>query len=346
MELAIFKVNYLGDNVVFLPVVQALRQRHPDLRLTVWTDAATAPLYYADVPADDLVVVSREEFFNAWKTPWLLVRHWVGMRRRSFAASLLSSDQGNVAQALARLAGGRVRAGAGGVARHVNALTHAIDRLPEWSMAQWDWEIARELLGALGRDDWAAVPPAPTLGHLCTDGNRRENRITIHAGSKWDYSRWPLERFVGLAGRLARDHEVIWIDRPETHTQTLPQGVVVRETGSLAELVSLLKSSQLFVGNNSGPMHLASALGTPSVILSGPTHPGWDPQWNRDRFLILRQPGLPCQPCDDLPVPAGACRLTAEPLACLRRWEVEVVEERCRDWLRRHAGCGFPSTPA
>jgi ADP-heptose:LPS heptosyltransferase len=218
----------------------------------------------------------------------------------------------------------------------VNGLTHAVERLGAWSMAQWDWEIARALLGALGRDDWPDIPPAPELGHLCAGGNPKENRITIHAGSKWDYTRWPLERYVGLAGRLARDHEVIWVDRPETHPRTLPPGVTTREAGSLAELVSLLNSSHLFVGNNSGPMHLASALGTPSVILSGPTHPGWDPQWNRERFLVLRQTGLPCQPCDGLPVPAYVCRLPAEPQACLRRWEVDVVEERCRDWLRSH----------
>jgi len=341
MDLAIFKVNFLGDSVVFLPVVQTLRRRHPDLRLIVWTDPATAPLYAADVPAPDLVLVSRDEFFNAWRQPWRLVRHWASVRRQPFAASLLSPDQGNVAHLLARLAGGPVRAGAGGVPRHVNSLTHAVDRLHEWNMGQWDWEIARKLLGALGWNDWPGVPPPPDLRHLCTGGDRGENRVTIHAGSKWDYTRWPLERYVGLAGRLARDHEVIWIDRPETHVPALPRGVTARQTGSLAELVSLLNSSRLFVGNNSGPMHLASALGTPSVILSGPTHPAWDPHWNRERMLVLRQAGLSCQPCDGLPSPAYACRLAAEPLACLRRWEVAAVEACCRDWLRRHA-CGEP----
>ena len=221
MDLAVFKVNYLGDSVVFLPVVQTLRRRHPDVRLTVWTDVATAPLFAADVPAHDLVVVSREAFFNAWRQPWRLVSHWAKMRRRPFAASLLSPDQGNVAHLLARLAGGPVRVGAGGVARRVNGLTHAVDRLHEWSMAQWDWEIARALLRALGRDDWLDVPPPPELGHLCAGESWKENRVTIHAGSKWDYTRWPLKRYADLAGRLARDHEVIWVDRPETRTPAL-----------------------------------------------------------------------------------------------------------------------------
>ena len=340
MHLLILKVNHLGDNVVFLPVVQALRRRYPEWRLTVVTAPHVAALYEADITREDLLTITPEAFKNAWRRPWELLTWAARLTGRRFDASLVSYDQGSVAHGLARIAGGRVRVGAAGLRiRLRHTLTHEVALAPGWSMAQWNWETARALVSALDPgNDWAIAPPAPDLTHLSVPGQRTDGRVLIHAGSKQVHTRWPLESFARLATQLSRRFEVTWIDSPETRGAILPAGVTRCETRTLGELTARLAGAQLFVGNNSGPMHLASALGTPSVIISGPSAWAWDPAWHRGQVWVLRTPGLACLPCEEGPFSPGRCLNAAEPMACMQRWSVAAVESACLASLASGAG--------
>ncbi len=334
MNLAIFKTSYLGDSVVFLPVVQTLHRRFPEWRITLLTDERVAPLYSADIAKAELLTGAPDVLGRAWRQPLEFARWWATLRRRKIEASLVSYDQSSIVHALAWLAGGCPRAGGAGLrTRLQRTLTHGVAWRNGWSIAQWNWEIARALLTALGETDWPPEPPAPDLSHLVTGVTRVPRRIVIHAGSKWTYTRWPLARYAEIAGRLARDHEVCWINTPETRDATLSTDVKVFESSDLGALARMLASAELFVGNNSGPMHLASATGTPGVIVCGPSNPAWYPSWHRERFCLLRAPGLACLPCDRGHLATHRCANDQEPLACMLRWTTDAVEEHCRAWL-------------
>jgi ADP-heptose:LPS heptosyltransferase len=159
--------------------------------------------------------------------------------------------------------------------------------------------------------------------------------VVVHAGASRDFNRWPLEKFAGVAARLARTHEVVWVERPETAGAVLPPEVRRVPSGTLRDLASLLASADLFCGNNSGPMHLAIALGRPGVVVVGPSARGWDPHWHRERWDLLRHPRLPCQPCELPNKMTLACANLAEPMACFRYWSVDAVEDACRRMLAR-----------
>jgi len=336
VEIALFKVNQLGDNVVFLPVAQMLRRLRPDWGLTVFTSPVAAPLYSGLLPQDRIIAVGRRPFNGAWRSPAHLLR-WIRiLRARKVSASLIAFDQGSVAHLLARVAGGPIRVGSARLAiRLPPGLTHRIDCAPGSAIADWNWAMGRTLFAALepsAADAWPATPPAPDVSHLA--GARvpasGKPRIVIHAGASREYQRWPLDRFASLAARLARFANVTWIDRPETARAELPAGVLREAPADTGALVAGIAASRLFVGNNSGPMHLASALGVPGVILVGPTIPEWDPYWHRERFTLLRRTGLACQPCDRLDSAPDRCLNAAEPLACLRYWSVDAAEAECR----------------
>jgi ADP-heptose:LPS heptosyltransferase len=339
MNLVIFKFVQLGDNVVFLPVVQALRAHLPQWHITLLTTPREAALYTAALPATDVLTAEQLHFSSTWKRPWELARWWTRVRERKPDACLVSFDQGNAAHFIARHCGARVRVGAR--IAHVRiggSLTHDVPMPRDGRVASWHWAMARALVQACGGGEWPDTPPVPDLSHLIGDDERAtRRRVVIHAGSNQAFTRWPLERFAEVAVRLARDCEVTWIERPETAGATLPPTVRRTSPADLRGLVSTLAGADLFLGNNSGPMHLANALGRPGVVVSGPTAHGWDPFWHRERWRVLRHPTLPCVPCEwsERYRLVRDCHLTHDRLACLRHWTVGAVEAACRDVLAR-----------
>ena len=113
-------------------------------------------------------------------------------------------------------------------------------------------------------------------------------------------------------------------------TPAAPSGTIDAPVASLREFSEWVASANLFVGNNSGPMHLANALGCPGVVVTGPSARGWDPFWNREQWTVLRHPHLDCAPCDRLNQELKGCVNFASPMACLNYWTEEMVEAACR----------------
>jgi ADP-heptose:LPS heptosyltransferase len=198
--------------------------------------------------------------------------------------------------------------------------------------------MARALARSFGGgSDWPDEPPPPDLGHLLSGAQRPagpRRRVVVHAGASRALNRWPAERFASVASSLARDFEVVWIAHGGTGGSA-PMGAAVAPVETLSELAGWLAGSDLFLGNNSGPMHLANALGCRGVAVTGPTAPGWDPYWHRERWIALRHPDLYCAPCEKLDREAPGCMNAATPMACLDYWTAERVEAACRLQLGR-----------
>lgn len=338
MKLVIFKLNHLGDNVVFVPVVQALRAHFPDWQLTIFTTPQEKVLYENLVPADEILTSEKLRFDKCWRRPWELAAWFARIRSRRPDACLISFDQANIPHLLARHSGARVRVGGNLVnIRLRDTLTHDVPMPASGRVADWNWEMARTLARVAGGVELPATPPPPDLSHLVSvpPQPRSRPRVVIHAGSSREFTRWPTERFAAVAAGLARDHDVVWVDRPETSAVIPPPGVTCIAPESLRAFVTLLAGADFYLGNNSGPMHLANTLGLRGVVVTGSSARGWDPYWYRDRWTVLRHPALACQPCELPNKVTSVCANTAEPFACLRYWTAEAVEQVCRETLAR-----------
>ena len=335
MTLLISKVNQLGDNVVFLPVVQGLRRLFPDLRLVVATSPVARDLYTRCVPRVEVLSRPTAAFNGAWKQPWRLLSLAAEWRSFKPDAVLLGDDQGNVAQVLAWTSGAGLRAGPHNDSIRGNRLlNHRVPLDLSRHVAEQNWGIARHLAGLLGAS-LPDNPPAPDLtGLIDRSASTPGTDIVIHAGASRAYKRWPVDRYVRLANLLATNHRVTWIEQGGEQHGLSPE-VTRLEQGDLSRFVTLLSGAKLFVGNNSGPMNIASALGVPGIIFNGPSTSVWDPAWHFERFTLLRDPTLACQPCDHFTHPVNICRNAAEPMACMNRWSVETVVEKVHEMLAR-----------
>ena len=331
MTVLISKVNQLGDNVVFLPVVQGLRDLFPDLRIIVATSPVARDLYTKCVPGAEVITWPTAEFNGAWKKPWHLLSLAAAWRSFKPDAVLLGDDQGNVAHALAWATGARIRVGPSIDSIRANGLlTHRVPLDLTKHVAVQNRSIAQCLATQLGGCLPDTAPP-PDLSGLIQQSSETKADIVIHAGASRAYKRWPLDRYVRLANGLSESHRVTWIDQGDE--QGLLPSVSRFKPGDLGTFITLVAGAKLFIGNNSGPMNIASALGVPGIIFNGPSTPNWNPAWNSERFTLLTDPTLACQPCDKLTHPVNACHNVFEPMACMNRWSVETVMQMALERL-------------
>ena len=146
--------------------------------------------------------------------------------------------------------------------------------------------------------------PQPTLAP------RNGRRILIHTGAGQPVRKWPTERFTELAGRL----------------RTAGWAVVLMDDTfkGVNELIDSLANADRFMGNDSGPGHLAALLGVPTFTIFGPQLPElFAPQHPQAAWIE----GTPCpyKPCFD------ACRFPSP--FCIRDLTVDDVWRRLRPWL-------------
>jgi heptosyltransferase-2 len=196
----------------------------------------------------------------------------------------------------------------------------------------------------------AGLPVASPNWRLCVDPVARRNLrprlppgdgplVVIHPGSGEHFPgrRWPIERFASLANRLGRaGARVVSTGMPSerelcTHVTDAAGPAAVDFCGELgaAELVALLAEADLLVANDTGPVHLASGVGTRSVALYGPNTPHrYGPRLQGSIALFA---DLPCSPClDDRSMKRSSCR----DYKCMEALGVEAVERACRSVLR------------
>lgn len=131
------------------------------------------------------------------------------------------------------------------------------------------------------------------------------HRICIHPGSGSPAKNWPFSRFVQVSREIVRRFEaqVAFLIGPADHAEALDldmlghlKSTAVLKDLSVSSLAVLLERSSLYIGNDSGPTHLAASTGIPTVALFGPTPSAkWSP---RGLQVSILQKNLPCCPCD------------------------------------------------
>jgi heptosyltransferase-1 len=336
-RILIIKPSSLGDVVHALPTLAVLRQTFPHAHIAWLVKRQWAGL------------LERAEGLDAVWPVESGVTGWLSAipRLRAAGFDLAVDLQGLLRSgALARLAGCPTRIGFAN-AREGSPFfyTHRVS-VPATEMHAVD----RYLLVAAACGATVQRAPEFRLRPLPADRQEiavllsrhglpaREPWIGVSVSARWPTKRWPPEFFATTADRLQEKGlgRVVLIGGPDDRAaaqavkglmRTAPVDLAGATTPAL--LPALLESAALLLTNDSGPMHVAAAMGTPVVALFGPTSPTRTGPYGNGHHVL--RSGIPCSPCY-----SRTCRNTVE-LECLRTISPDRVIEAVRQYLKVEA---------
>lgn len=320
----IVQTSFLGDMVLTTPLIAHLAAAGPVDVLC--TPAASALL--ANSPAIRETIVYDKRGGDRGVAGFL--RTVAKIKQRGYTTAYFA--QGSVRSGAIGLAAGiRDRVGfstSAGRAFYTTRIapqtgTHHAARLLSLGTRDPSRVVARsDLRPRLYPGDTERANVDAVLGNAARD----ERLIALAPGSVWATKRWPY--YAALARELSESGRIVIVgsdaDRPlATEIVTATNGEAIDATGRLSLLASaeLIGRASVLITNDSAPLHLASAMNTPTVAVFGPTVPefGFGPL--ADASSIAGNDGLPCRPCDA----HGPQRCPLEHWRCMRETTVASV---------------------
>lgn len=352
MNILIVKLSALGDVVHTLPALNALRREYPKAHIS-WLVEAMARELIEGHPALDRVVVWRRRDFEAalkegrWATAW---RIFSETRRqvRQFPYDLVIDFQGLMKSGLwVAQARSRRKVGFGrGMERSEGSHLFLTERVPAVSMDIHALERSLLLLQAIGIQRGPieyrfpidqAARDAATDFLQANDVAPSDRLVVIHPMTRWPTKLWFEDRFAQVANELnAAELKVIFsggpkdapaLDRIAEHLMS-PM-IRTNGRGGLKILAAIYERANVLVSTDTGPMHIAAAVGTPVVAIFGPTSPQRTGPYG-DEHVVL-QAGVSCSPCFS----KKCVTQDLEPMACMKRISPNAVVAAVQQLLDR-----------
>jgi heptosyltransferase-3 len=348
-SILIIQTKFIGDIILASALASNLRLEYPDARIAFLCEARFASFLTAHGIASDVVMFNRARMrgtpLDRGKELYRIVRT---LRRSRFDLTIDLTDS-KTSRLITRFVNARTRVGYDPPERPFRRLERQpanVFAKPYGFGGQHYLDRYLSPLEALGVDLRVAVPairPLPpekakALALLDKHHLRGNAFITVHAGASFVGRRWQPERFAAAIDEISRETglDFVLVGGPDERKSA--EQIVANTTSPVVNLVgalpletllAVLEQARLFLGNESGPMHMAAATGTPVVGLFGLTSPTiWGPVGVPS---IALQPTMPCEcVAPDLcrwPDPSKAC--------CVWRLEVEPVVGAVREVLSR-----------
>lgn len=353
MRILLIRLRMIGDVVFTTPAIRALRRHFPQAHIAYLVEEQAAPIVAGSPYLDEVIVIPLTQGLRRIVDDIQIARQ---LRQRAFDV-VIDFHGGPRGSWLTWLTGAPERIGYT-VAGRSWMYTRAIDR-PRALRTRHSVENQWDLIEPLGvpRLDPARDP----MNMLETDGARRRvdaalasagvphdaPLVVLHVSAGNPFRRWPLEQFAetaaSLVARNPRSYVVLTSGPSEADAadrvgqlarSALPANLTehVARSGefTLDELKSLVARAALYIGGDSGPLHIAATTDTAIVGLYGPTLPDRSAPW-RDPSIpaeSVELEGLSCRPCDQRVCVHGDFR-------CLSRITAAMVVDAAERALAR-----------
>ena len=312
MNILIRATNWVGDAILALPALQSVRKRFPDARISILALPYVADIYGGQAVADDLIVYDRNGEHKGIRGRERLA---ATLKLKNFDSALLLQNAFDAAW-IAWRAGIPERIGYDRDARGL-LLTKKI-RVPKaGEIPAHEKYYYLELVRRAGWIDEFPEAERICLQVTAEQARRAEEklqalgsragaaRIAVGAGASYGSAKcWPPDRFAAALNQLLtqRAGEIVLFGTPaeaevSAAIETGLKYKALNLTGKteIAELPSLLSRCTAFLGNDSGAMHVAAAVGLPVIAVFGPTDPHGTSPVTPDCTIVQERPY--CSPC-------------------------------------------------
>jgi lipopolysaccharide heptosyltransferase I len=279
-RILICRLSAIGDVILAMPVLCALRDFFPSAFLAWMVDEVPGRLLKGHDALDELITVPRR-WLKSPRTVWRIRRQ---LRAQRFDVAI--DVQGLTKSALAAwLSGAERRIGFDGHLGRELSKCFNTELVPTAADHVIDCNLSLvRPLGVEGPTVRFGVPEterdAQAAEEMLHQVGIEGTFVLINTGAGWASRRWPETRYAGVARHLGRAHGcpvlAVWAGDEE---RASAEQIVAASDGraclapstTLTELAALTRRARLYVGSDTGPMHLAVAVGTPCVSLHGPT---------------------------------------------------------------------------
>lgn len=338
-RILITRMKFVGDIVLTTPVIRSIRLAYPDAYIVYMGDKNAVGLLEHNPHLNDIIRFdfSRPSLVEQPRVAWVL-------RRRKF--DLAIDLFGNPRSALLTyLSGAGTRVGLTRRGRG-KLYTHQVtdDGNPKTAV-----EFHNQMIRAVGIEP---VDSQPSI--YLTGDETREARIYlrwidhdnspldlsrpivgIHPGASWPAKQWLPDRFAALADLLSAKHgaQILLTCGPKDDSAVLAvstkmvANVKILRNLPLRQLAAIIAQCRVFISNDAGPMHIAAAVGTPTIGLFGPGEENiWFPYSRSQGHTALRK-DVPCHPCH-----LDFCNRSGdEYMECMKLLTVDEVIATARD---------------
>lgn len=337
-KILIIRNDGIGDLLNSTPAIAMLRQTYLDAEITVLVQPLNAPILIGNPDVDRVLIFDRGEAHRRLRDRLqfyqrLRQEHYdlvVVMRTASWCnlVAFLSGAKYRLGRHQKQFRSFLTHAWQG---RYKKGKTHEVDRNFELVQLICDGDRRRRLVLNLLADEIESAKQLLAAWKITPN----DFLVGIHPGGSSFDKRWPEENYAQVADSLVHEYnaKILILRGPdEAKLEQNIQRVVQSESISYApksirELAALIKHCNLFLCNDSGPMHIAAALDVRTVAIFGPTdHVAWEPL--SDEATIVRR-DMPCWPCS-----AHKCTIGWE---CTKKLTVDTVWDRAKVWTKNSA---------
>jgi ADP-heptose:LPS heptosyltransferase len=330
-----------GDLLLTTPALRALRAGLPDARIDILVARGTEAILDANPDVDRVLILDRRSILQQASRYADLARG-----RYDLVLDMVSNPRSAFMAALTRAS---IRVGYD-IPGRSGAYTVRVPREPvgpEGPIARYAPEGPLDLVRALGLETRGltltlrVAPEASVRAEAWLYGAGLGARpiVACLPTGTWPSKTWIPERFAAVMDALQDVADALWLWGPGEEELVLGVRARMNASSTMApaagwqELAAILERCALLVSNDSGPKHVAVALGVPTVTIFGPTHPGaWQPP--SGPHTVVEATGLDCLHCNHTRCPLPGERH----MRCMSDVTSERVVEACRARLMERAG--------
>ena len=295
-KILVFSFSFIGDAVLSTAVIQPLRRHFPDAHITFLVGPRAFDLLATDPNIDATLVYDNRGEHAGWKGRLRLIKT---LRLRKFDLVVNLRDS-LMARCIGAEHWGMARGGSNrhAVTRYLEVLQrHGIDTRdasPHLQLTEAEYADAHHFLVEAGRTSEQLL-------------------IGIHPGGNWEYKLWDGKNYATVASILAGklNATILLLAGPnerELQTQVakmMDVPPILVQTDDLRHLAALISVCDVYIGNDTGPMHIAAAVGTPVVALFGSTNHIRSGPFGDKRTVVQSGINLGCNPCHPGRHPGG-----------------------------------------